>query len=208
MFLSVFQRLLRIPVYVSQWRMEIRNFHNSISNSFCNCVFYPGKSSMVIAYVLYAALFKDIVNSTLVFAIFSVFRTKVNVIIIQFGRVLYWNILSSFMSNIWYGKCLLQLSGDIDLNPGLKPNYWKSFSICHWNLNSITSHNFIKVSLLTAYNSIHKFDIICLSETYLNSETLSNVEKLNVPGYSLIRADHLKNTSVGKFSSTSKNHYH
>ena len=112
------------------------------------------------------------------------------------------------MSNIWYGKCLLQLSGDIDLNPGLKPNYWKSFSFCYWNLNSITSHNFIKVSLLTAYNSIHKFDIICLSETYLNSETLSNVEKLNVPGYSLIRADHLKNTSVGKFSSTSKNHYH
>ena len=99
--------------------------------------------------------------------------------------------LSLFMSNTWYCKCLLQLSGEIELNPGPKPNSCKSFSICHGNLNSITSHNFIKVSLLTAYNSIHKFDIICLSETYLNSETLSNDENLHIPGYNLIRADHL-----------------
>ena len=99
------------------------------------------------------------------------------------------------MSNIWYCKCLLQLSGDIELNPG--PNSCKSFVICHWNLNSITSHNFIKVSLLTAYNSINKFDIILLSETYLNSETLSNDENLNIPGYNLIRADHLSNTKLG-----------
>ena len=210
MFLSIFQHLLRILVNVSQWRMEIGNFHNSISNSFCNCVFYMSKSWMVIAYLLYAALLKDIVNSTLVFAFFFfvVFRTKVNVIIIQFEHILYWNILSSFISNIWYCKCLLQLTGDIDLNPGLKPNYWKKLLGCHWNLNSITSHNFIKVSLLMAYNSIHKFDVICLSETYLNSETLSNIKKLNVPGYNLIKADHLTNTNAGKFASTSKNHYH
>ena len=40
---------------------------------------------------------------------------------------------------------------------------------------------------------MHKFDIY-LSETYLNSETLSNDENLNIPGYNLIRADHLSNT--------------
>ena len=101
------------------------------------------------------------------------------------------------MSDIWYCKCLLQLSGDIALNPGPKPNSCKSFSICHWNLNSMTSHNFIKVSLLTAYNSIHKFDIICLSEMHLNSETLSNDENLNVQDCNLIRADHLSDTKRG-----------
>ena len=129
--------------------------------------------------------------------LFAVFRKKVNNINIYLGPIIYWNILSSFMSNIWYCKCLLQLSGDIELKPGPKPNSSKSFSICHWNLNSITSHNFIKVSLLTAYNSIHKFDIICLSEMYLNSKTLSNDENLNVPGYNLIRTDHLSNTNRG-----------
>ena len=101
------------------------------------------------------------------------------------------------MLNIWYCRCLLRLSGDIELNPGSKPISCKSFSICYWNLNSITSHNFIKVSLLTAYNSIHKFDIICLSGTYLNSKTLSNNENLNIPGYNLVRADHLSNTKRG-----------
>ena len=83
------------------------------------------------------------------------------------------------------------------MNPGPKPNSWKSFSICHWNRNSITSGNFIKVSLLTAYNIINKFGIICLSETYLNSETLSNYENGNVSGYNLITADHLSNIQRG-----------
>ena len=61
----------------------------------------------------------------------------------------------------------------------------------------VSPHNFIKVSLLTAYNSIYKFDIICSSETYLNSETFSNNENLNIPGYNLIRVDHLSNDKRG-----------
>ena len=153
--------------------MEIGNFHNSNSNSLCDCVFYLSKSLTVIAYIFYAVFLKDIVNLTLMFAFFffffsSVFRKKFNIINIYLGQILYWNILSSLMSNIWYCKCLRQVSGD-----------------------------FIKVSLLTAYNSIHKFDIICLSEMYLNSKTLSNDENLNVPGYNLIRTDHLSNTNRG-----------
>ena len=149
----------------------------------------------VIAYLSYAVLFKHDLNWTLVLATFNAyFRKKVNIINIYLGRILYWNILSSFISDLWFYKCLLQLSGDIKLNPGPKPNSCKSFSIYHWNLNRMTSHNFIKVSLLTAYNNIHKFDIICLSETYLNSETLSSDENLNIPGYNLIIADHLSNT--------------
>ena len=185
-------------VNVSQWRMEIGNFNNRISNSLCDYVFYLSSSLMVIAYLLYAVLFKHIVNWTLVLAIFNAFfRKKVNIINNYLGRILYWNILSSFMSNFWFCKCLLQLSSDIELNPGPKPNSCKSFSICCWNLNSITSRNFIKVSLLTVYNSIHKFDIICLSETYLNSETLSSDENMNIPDYNRIRADHLSNTRCG-----------
>ena len=196
-----------MPVNVSQWRMEIGNFNNSISNSLCDYVSYLSKSLMVIACLLYAVLFKHIVNWTLVLAIFNAFfRTRVNIINIYLGRILYWKILSSFMSNIWYCECLLQLTGDIELNPGPKPNSCKSFSIYHWNLNSIHSHNFI---MLTAHNSIRKFDIICLSETYLNSETLSNDENLNIPSYNLVitfcELTICQKPSVGKFASTSKN---
>ena len=38
---------------------------------------------------------------------------------------------------------------------------------------------------------MHKFDIICISESYLNSDTSSNDDNLNKPGFSMSRADHL-----------------
>ena len=36
---------------------------------------------------------------------------------------------------------------------------------------------------------MHKFDIICISESYLNSDTSSN-DNLNIPGYNMSRNDH------------------
>ena len=62
----------------------------------------------------------------------------------------------------------ITLTGDVALNPGPKRNAARTLSICHWNLNSKLTHNFAKLSLLRAYVSEHKFDIICLSETYFN----------------------------------------
>ena len=58
-------------------------------------------------------------------------------------------------------------SGDIKMNPGAKLIHCHSFSICHWNSNSLTAHNHLKVSLLWAPGAINKFDVIFLSETYL-----------------------------------------
>ena len=70
-------------------------------------------------------------------------------------------------------------------------------SICHWNLSSIPAHNFIKLSLLCAYISINNLDIICLSETYLDSSVSSNDGNLEVPGYTLVRADNPNNIKRG-----------
>ena len=83
-------------------------------------------------------------------------------------------------------------SGDIEKSPGPKPNYYQSFSICHCNLNIITSfaHNFLKLSLLQAYITVHNFDFICLSETYLESSILHGDDNLQIPGYNLYRDDH------------------
>ena len=85
---------------------------------------------------------------------------------------------------------LIRPSGKTELNPGPKPSSFKYFSICHWNLNSITSQDFLKVKLLTAYNVMHKFDIICICESYLNSDTSPSNDKLNIPSYKMFRADH------------------
>ena len=53
---------------------------------------------------------------------------------------------------------------------------------------------FTKVSLLLVYIFVHKFDIICFSETYLNSEIPSDNENLEIPGYNLVREDHPSNS--------------
>ena len=69
--------------------------------------------------------------------------------------------------------------------------------LCHWNLKSISAQMFTKVSLLLAYISVHKFDIICLSKIYLNSETPSDDQNLEMAGYNLVREDHLSNSTCG-----------
>ena len=43
---------------------------------------------------------------------------------------------------------------------------------------------------MQAYNAVHKYDIICLSETYLNSSIPYDNDNLEIPGYNLIRAHH------------------
>ena len=87
--------------------------------------------------------------------------------------------------------------GEIEENPGPKPYICGSLSISYWNLNSISAHNFIKLSLLRAYISINKTDIICLSETYLDSSIPSDDDNLELPGYNLVRADNPTNTKRG-----------
>ena len=92
---------------------------------------------------------------------------------------------------------LLLLCGDVELNPGLKQNTAKKITICHWNLNSIAAHNFVKLVLLKAYNSVYKFDIICLSEKHLNSNIFPDDSNLKIPGYNLVRSDHPSNKKRG-----------
>ena len=57
---------------------------------------------------------------------------------------------------------LVLLSGDVEINPGPKRTPKTNLSICYWNPNSISAHNYVKLSLLRAYLAFHNFDIICL----------------------------------------------
>ena len=104
-----------------------------------------------------------------------------------FKRVYFEVILQIFFIFIFL-DILLIISGDIESNPG--PNNKYNLSICHWNLNSIPAHNYCKLTALMAFNAIHKFDIICLSETFLNSSYQNEDNELTLNGYKLVRADH------------------
>ena len=85
------------------------------------------------------------------------------------------------------------LSGYIENNPVLRRNLSNHFTICHWNLNSNSANNFTKVQLLKAYLAAQKFDVVCISVTYLSSSALFDDGNLDIPGYIMVRADHMAN---------------
>ena len=84
---------------------------------------------------------------------------------------------------------MLLLGGDVELNPGPKERSIKRFL----NLNGISAHNYAKIFLLKAYVAIHKFDITCITETYLDSNTSPDDSNLEISCYNLIRSDHPSN---------------
>ena len=60
------------------------------------------------------------------------------------SRGLYTLILAAYIRHIWVCSILVALGRDIEKNPRPKPSSRDKFSICHWNLKSVSAHNFIK----------------------------------------------------------------
>ena len=52
----------------------------------------------------------------------------------------------------------------------------------------------MKISLLRASMPTHKFDAICISETYPDCDKSDDYENLTFAGYNLVRANHSSNT--------------
>ena len=108
-------------------------------------------------------------------------------------------IFYCFLELLWITRSRIGMSGDAEVNLGPKRNSYQSqiFLLCHWNLNSLIAYSFARVSLLTAYVSVNKFDIVCLWETFFISDILADDENLQMPGYSIARVDHPSNIKRG-----------
>ena len=104
--------------------------------------------------------------------------------ILKYSNLKALTILLFFYSTIIF--LLLVQHGDIEINPGPQKKLPKYFSCCHWNVNRLLAHN--KISLLTAYNTIHQYDVICISETFLDSSVTLDDQNLSIQGDSLIQA--------------------
>ena len=124
----------------------------------------------------------------------SYFLLKVFKIITKFCVLffLFHNIVARVIVCLY--SLLLILSGDAEINPGSLSSFQKIFPICHWNVNGISAHDYSKSFLLKAHIILHQFDIICLSETYLDSTISNDDDILQTPGYTLICSDHSSNT--------------
>ena len=110
-------------------------------------------------------------------------RVKSRTICGHLHIILHISLIFLYVNHFWLFKIVLKLSGRFEGNLRPKPSSSQNFSICHWNFNSISAHNYIKLSLLRADVSTHKFDVICISETYLDSNLTSTIdENLEIVG--------------------------
>ena len=100
---------------------------------------------------------------------------------------------------------MIVCSGGTEVNPG--PIIKSQLSFCHWSLNGLADHNFIKVSLLQALAVTHDYDISSLSETFLDLSISNEVERIRIEGYNL-RTDHPSNKKGEVFVCTTKDIFH
>ena len=114
--------------------------------------------------------------------------------------VMFAFLIGSTLEYFSFGKyypfnLLLILSGDIHTNPG--PSIRKDLNFFHWNLNSLCARDGVKKQLIEVYDAIHKYDIIAVSESMLDS-TIKN-DNIFIAGFNkdIYRSDHPSNTKLG-----------
>ena len=84
-----------------------------------------------------------------------------------------------FVNN--FKHLLLLLSGDIEINPD--PKRSSNIKFCHWNLNGSAAHDFIKVPLVEVFLTSNNFDIVYLSETFLDSTIPNDDVNIQINAY-------------------------
>ena len=126
---------------------------------------------------------------------------------------LFWKVcfitIAFYIHHAWVCFTPIKFNGNIEETPGRQTKSCDSLSISHVNLSNTPAHNFINLSFFfCAYILVNKFDIICLSETYLNSSISSRNGNLEVPGYTLLRANNQVALKETVFLLTTLTHYH
>ena len=109
-------------------------------------------------------------------------------------RLRFLKIVDITVFLLFFIQNLLSCRGDIEENLGPK---YSSLTFCHWNLNGLAAHDSTKISLLQAYITQHNYDIIRLTESFLNSSILSDDNRIKIDGYNLIRSDHPSDSKNG-----------
>ena len=118
-------------------------------------------------------------------------------------HILYWVLITIYFT---CGFAKVILSGDVELNPDQNLIQFKTSQYGTGTWTAFLRTTFSKISLLSAYIFLHKFDIICLSETYLDSGILPQDLNIEMQAYTLIREDHPSNVKRGRVCVYYKNH--
>ena len=96
-----------------------------------------------------------------------------------------------------YALSITLKSYDIETNHGPVRNPINSLPVCQWNLNSALIDDFIKLAQVEAYLAINKFDIICLSETFLDSFISADDPRMILNNCNQLRWEHPSDRKKG-----------
>ena len=168
---------LKMPVNLIQYRGAVGTFNTRMS------IFQRSRKRFSFLNYVNINSFQSYSLSTFILFVFLFLGLKHNGHKTSMKFFVWFLFLAgvSLNTSLWLQIFLVLLSAVVEINPGPKPTPEESLSICHWNLNIISAHNYLV---------FHKFDIICLSETYLNSSNSPADETLEISGYNLVRYDH------------------
>ena len=143
-----------MPVNLDQYRGAVGAFNSHLHSK----NIYISISIRMLDVLPIASAFLSILLTFIMFLLFSksfcftiLLRKNIKIMNILLLRIFHIYALATYVFHIWLYLILTKQSGDIAQNPGPKSNSSQSFSIFHWNLNSISAHNFIKISLLKTY---------------------------------------------------------
>ena len=155
-------QFLRISVNLARHRVTVGIFNNhKISKSLTFKMFSIWKWSNNL--FKYVSIFSSLL---LYICLCSLFLSRESVLKITIKFCILIFLLFNIFQIVFECLCslLVMLSGGVEVSPDC-------LLICYWNLNSISAYGYSKLFLLNLYNLLHKFDIICLSKTYLDSNT-------------------------------------
>ena len=136
-----------MAVSLVQWRGEIGVFHGKCQVYFhsSSCCSVAAMSYASISYNFCFTKLLTLVLITFFSGILLSYHKKINgnVFMIKpyIRSITYFLITWSLLKYIWYDSRIIILSGDIETNPGPKHSFSsQGLKICHWNLNSFSSH--------------------------------------------------------------------
>ena len=123
----------------NSWHIHIKQ-HNIFKNAFSQ-----SKVKQTIAKEIFSifASFSIFLSISISRSFINLFRIKARFINFPVVRISYFCVLLTFKHHIWLYLIISNQGGDKEKNSGPKPNLCQSLSICHWNLNSISGHNFL-----------------------------------------------------------------
>ena len=176
-------QFLRISVNLARHRVTVGIFNNhKISKSLTFKMFSIWKWSNNL--FKYVSIFSSLL---LYICLCSLFLSRESVLKITIKFCILIFLLFNIFQIVFECLCslLVMLSGGVEVSPDC-------LLICYWNLNSISAYGYSKLFLLNLYNLPHKFDIICLSKTYLDSNTPLEDDNRKISGYSFVHSDHYR----------------